>query len=63
MCECGGTLAECVCGDQCCPYCGCRNACKPGCLYGAGHDGSCLDDDDVAEERLKSRDYDAWAAL
>lgn len=24
MCECGGCLQECPCGDRCCPYCGCR---------------------------------------
>lgn len=24
MCECGGCLVECLCGDQCCEYCGCR---------------------------------------
>lgn len=24
MCECGGELHECVCGDRCCDDCGCR---------------------------------------
>jgi hypothetical protein len=24
MCECGGQLVECLCGDRCCDYCGCR---------------------------------------
>lgn len=25
MCECGGELVECLCGDRCCVYCGCRS--------------------------------------
>lgn len=38
--------------------------CRPGCVYGlGGHDGDCLDAEDIAEERLRSRDYDAWASL
>jgi hypothetical protein len=63
MCECGACLIECPCGDCCCPYCGCRNACEVGCLRGEGHDGECIDEDDVAEGKLRARDYDGWAAL
>lgn len=37
--------------------------CKPDCIYSPGHDGDCLDDEDVAEEKLRARDYEAWAAL
>lgn len=50
---------DCCCGDL-------RShavACKPGCVYPEGHDGHCLDEEDVAEERLKSRDYESWANL
>ena len=29
MCECGGELIECPCGDRCCVYCGCRTESQP----------------------------------
>jgi hypothetical protein len=38
-------------------------ACEDGCLRGEGHDGPCIDADDVAEGKLRARDYDGWAAL
>jgi hypothetical protein len=63
MCECGGCLTECVCGDRCCPLCGCTNDCLPGCIYQDGHDGDCTTDEDVAEGRLRARDYEGWATL
>jgi hypothetical protein len=38
MCPCGGLLEECICGDQCCPYCGCTTEA----IYGPDGD---LDDE------------------
>lgn len=40
-----------------------ESLCVNGCLRGEGHEEACLTDEDVAEERLKARDYDAWANL
>jgi hypothetical protein len=37
--------------------------CVFGCIYQDGHDGDCLTDEDIAEERLYARDYEAWARL
>jgi hypothetical protein len=34
MCECGGCLQECPCGDRCCPYCGCQGIGTPDVDYG-----------------------------
>jgi hypothetical protein len=37
--------------------------CLPGCNFQDGHDGDCMTDEDVAEGRLRARDYEGWAAL
>jgi hypothetical protein len=60
MCEvCGEDAGDCPCGE----CCGCSNDCLPGCNFQVGHDGDCMTDEDVAEGRLRARDYEGWAAL
>lgn len=39
------------------------DACKRGCELGQGHDGDCMDGEDVAEAKLMARDYTAWSRL
>ncbi len=37
--------------------------CADWCKLGDEHDGDCLDAQDIAEERLRARDYEAWSRL
>jgi hypothetical protein len=49
--------------DADCPWCRPHRDCLPGCNFQDGHDGDCMTDEDVAEWRLRARDYEGWAAL
>jgi hypothetical protein len=49
--------------DVGCHRCRPNRDCLPGCIYQVGHDGDCMTDEDVAEGRLRARDYEGWAAL